>query len=669
MRLRRVLYRFLSIFINQGCSEPWHGTVYSFSGKLLLFFFIIGTTLVVKGQDCNVSFPNSSSLSYSTTCNLPTIPNLTLGNTVFMGDGDTFTFDSPATITIEGDLIINGGGSGKIVIPEGVTVNVGGNVYLYQKNNRCNSANACTFEVQVNGTLTVSNSFENHLMTLMWSGTGNVAINNLLENTVDGCMECSDDTCPAFPTGAGCQDNGTDCGGNDFCVDGNYGNNVPLLPDVTPPVISDCPVNQSVSITGSNCEEIISWIPPIASDNIGVSSFDSDFQPGDAFPLGTTTITYTASDARGNVSTCSFDVAVNDDIAPLITGCPDNIIADLSVSNCEASVDWTAPIVSDNCNISSFVSNHNPGDAFPVGTTTITYTATDVAGNVSTCSFDVTVNDDIAPVIEQCSPEIYILNFDNVLGLATVSWDIPVATDNCENVSLTGTHIPGGDFSIGKTTVTYTAEDASGNITACDFEVDVTGNGVPAGQPKFVRVQAGQPTEVCLEVTDPEEDPLTLKEVNYSSTNARIDLNHNANGLCFTYTSQEDFEGVEKFSVIICDDQVPAASTQVEVELEVFIDKTLTIYKAFTPDNDDINDQWQIKNIEYYPNNKVVVFDRWGSVVYSTEGYNNQSVVWDGSSNQGIFSGQRLAHPGTYFYVIDLGDGTPVRKGFVELVK
>ena len=55
----------------------------------------------------------------------------------------------------------------------------------------------------------------------------------------------------------------------------------------------------------------VSWTPPTASDNSGEAvTLASDYNPGDTFPIGTTTITYTATDAYGNTVTSTFNVVV-----------------------------------------------------------------------------------------------------------------------------------------------------------------------------------------------------------------------------------------------------------------------------------------------------------------------------------------------------------------------
>src|SRR5690606_28986248 len=119
------------------------------------------------------------------------------------------------------------------------------------------------------------------------------------------------------------------------------------------------------------------------------------------FSIGTTTVTYTATDGAGNTATCSFDVTVVDTEVPVIANCPTDITLSTDASSCDAVVTWTAPTASDNCSV-SLSSSHNSGAVFPIGTTTVTYTATDGAGNTATCSFNVTVVDTEAPTVNVC---------------------------------------------------------------------------------------------------------------------------------------------------------------------------------------------------------------------------------------------------------------------------
>ena len=102
---------------------------------------------------------------------------------------------------------------------------------------------------------------------------------------------------------------------------------------------------------------------------------------------GTYVIHWSFDDGNGNVQTATQNVVIRDITAPAITGCPSSIIT------CTPIVSWIAPSALDNCTGAVILtSNHNPGETFPVGITTVIYTATDISNNTSTCSFTVTVN-------------------------------------------------------------------------------------------------------------------------------------------------------------------------------------------------------------------------------------------------------------------------------------
>ena len=77
---------------------------------------------------------------------------------------------------------------------------------------------------------------------------------------------------------------------------------------------------------------------------------------------------------------------------PLITGCPGTQTGVTDSGIATGTISWTAPTATDNSGTQTLTSTHSPGDSFPVGTTTVTYTATDPDGNAVTCTFDVVVN-------------------------------------------------------------------------------------------------------------------------------------------------------------------------------------------------------------------------------------------------------------------------------------
>ncbi|GAB3937055.1 T9SS type B sorting domain-containing protein [Mucilaginibacter myungsuensis] len=90
------------------------------------------------------------------------------------------------------------------------------------------------------------------------------------------------------------------------------------------------------------------------------------------------------------------------------------------------------------------------------------------------------------------------------------------------------------------------------------------------------------------------------------------------------------------------------------------ISRSVTPANAFTPNGDGINDTWNIANINQYPKATVQVYTRSGSQVFYALGYHTP---WDATSNSGVLP------TGTYYYVIDLGNGTDPMKGSLLVIR
>jgi hypothetical protein len=196
-------------------------------------------------------------------------------------------------------------------------------------------------------------------------------------------------------------------GGNTTFTDWVESNSVSTV-DNTKPTITDVPDNITINSNdadATSCAQIATWTEPKASDNCGVTSFTSDHASGASFPVGPTTVTYTAEDAAGNTQTASFTVTVVDNTKPVIT-CP----ADIILSACTPTATWSTPLASDNCSVASVTQTGGPasGSTFANGSTTlITYLATDASGNHSTCSFNVIRATAITTTASSSNPHLY----------------------------------------------------------------------------------------------------------------------------------------------------------------------------------------------------------------------------------------------------------------------
>lgn len=140
-----------------------------------------------------------------------------------------------------------------------------------------------------------------------------------------------------------------------------------------------------------------------SNDACGIDTILISQSTFDCSELGVNPDEITVFDVNGNAAACVADVFVLDTIAPYFIECPADVTVVPDSNNCEPIVTWVPPTGLDNCT-PSVTSTHNPGDAFPVGTTTVTYTVTDESGNSNTCSFDVII-DPIELMVSLTSPE------------------------------------------------------------------------------------------------------------------------------------------------------------------------------------------------------------------------------------------------------------------------
>lgn len=93
----------------------------------------------------------------------------------------------------------------------------------------------------------------------------------------------------------------------------------------------------------------------------------------------------------------------------------------------------------------------------------------------------------------------------------------------------------------------------------------------------------------------------------------------------------------------------------------------ILVFNGVSKNGDGKNDVFEISCIEDFPNNQVKIFNRAGTLVYAAKGYNNSDIAFDGISNEGISLLGRELPDGTYFYIIDRGDGSKPAVGYLEL--
>ena len=180
------------------------------------------------------------------------------------------------------------------------------------------------------------------------------------------------------------------------------------IQDTQPPVVNAPPaVNASTGPGATSCGL---FIPDSA---LGAATADdacggqlavarSGVPAGNLFPVGQTVITYTATDAAGHTTQATQTVSVTDDAPPLVTP-PANINANSDANSCSALVSVGTAAARDNCGVQSIVGARSDGQPlgapYPVGTTTVNWTVTDVHGNTASAAQTVTIRDAQTPEV------------------------------------------------------------------------------------------------------------------------------------------------------------------------------------------------------------------------------------------------------------------------------
>ncbi|MCL6456426.1 MAG: HYR domain-containing protein, partial [Gorillibacterium sp.] len=283
------------------------------------------------------------------------------------------------------------------------------------------------------------------------------------------------------------------------------------------------------------------------------------------YPVGTTKVTWMATDASGNVAIGSQNVTVVDTTNPVLHAPADVRVEATAVKTPVTIGQATATDI-----FPVIIKSDAPAD-YPVGTTVVTWTATDANGKISTGTQNVVVVDTIIPVLtvpEDISIEATAVKTPVAIGLAK-------ATDLFE-VKITN-NAP-SDYPLGKTIVTWKATDANGNVSTGSQTITVVDTTAPAiTAPTDLTIEAtGEGTPVQLvppavadifQVTAigndaPANFPIGLTQVTWKATDA--------NGNSSTYKQKVTLVDTTKPILTVPKDvQIEATAIETPVQIGV----------------------------------------------------------------------------------------------------
>ena len=207
-----------------------------------------------------------------------------------------------------------------------------------------------------------------------------------------------------------------------------------------------------------------------SSDACGIATLVLDKTSFDCSNVGVNTVTLTATDVNGNVTAATATVTVVDAIAPVVatkditvnldaTGVASILVSDINNGS------------SDACGIATLVLDKTAFDCSNVGANTVTLTATDVNGNVSTATATVTVIDAIPAIV--LTKDITVQLDATGAALISVADINNGSTDACGIASLVLDKTAFDCSNVGANTVTLTATDVNGNVSAATATVKV----------------------------------------------------------------------------------------------------------------------------------------------------------------------------------------------------
>lgn len=253
-------------------------------------------------------------------------------------------------------------------------------------------------------------------------------------------------------------------------------------------------------------------------------------------------------------------------------------------------------------------------------------------------------------------------SFDSVMTYSTVNESCPGAANGSIIISNIGCPAP---YDLVVTNIASSAIVPADSLITGNYSVTITGsNGCFYTSDIFVGINNALECDVIYEV---------LNESCPGAVNGSIFINDVEgypgpyNVVVSTTTVDSTIIGQDTLSsgtynIVITDANGSVYTTQIDVGLDSDEACELKFYSGITPNGDGNNDIWAIDNIELFPKNTVLIFNRWGNEVWSGEGYDNDKKVWIGLDNNGV----EMADA-TYFYVAVVAGKT--YKGFIELTR
>ncbi|MGV1012758.1 MAG: LamG-like jellyroll fold domain-containing protein [Flavobacterium sp.] len=559
-----------------------------------------------------------------------------------------------------------------VVSPTNFTcANIGANTVTLTVTDVNGNVNTGTATVTVTETTLPTVLTQNISVALNAAGTASITAAQINNGSTDNCSIA---TVVVSPTTFTCANIGantvtltvTDVNGNV-----STGTATVTVTDTTLPTVLTLNISVALNAVGT-ASITAAQINNGSTDNCSIATVVVSPSTFTCANIGANTVTLTVTDANGNVNTGTATVTVTETILPIVV--TQNFTAAL---NATGSASITAAQINngstDNCSIATVVVSPSTFTCANIGANTVTLTVTDVNGNVNTGTATVTVVDATLPTVVTQNASIIL---DAVgQGSITAAQINNGSTDNCGIATVTVSQLNFSCTNIGTNTVTLTVTDVNGNsntgtaiVTVINNFVDTDGDGIKDNCDDDDDNDGESDVEENQNGTDP-LNPCSFKNIPSITSPA---WSHWSMLDC-------DNDGLTNGEEIGPDPNNPfdpnnnTIPDYIDPNNHATSDDGLEIFNLVTPNGDGENDVFVIRNIGLYPENSVEVYNRWGSKVYSIDGYGQNQNYFRGVSEGKVTVGQDAELPvGTYWYVLNYKNTQGVwiqRVGYLYLNK
>lgn len=183
--------------------------------------------------------------------------------------------------------------------------------------------------------------------------------------------------------------------------------------------------------------------------------------------------------------------------------------------------------------------------------------------------------------------------------------------------------------------------------------------------PEYVEntIEIGDEDEMCFSTEELTGEVVSLENICADEENASAELEEIDGIFCISCIGIST--GTQESCFVICDEYGICDTTYLKLNVIERSNENqengdeLVIYSGFSPNGDNVNETFQIKGLQNYPDSKLTIFNRWGNRVYHSDDYASD---WDGSHNN------ELLPDGTYFYILELNERN-TKSGYLSLLR